>query len=106
MQVQQQREVRTASHLQLPKRYRDLVGKVLTFSGHLFTKDKEEPFNSLVYDVRLSCSTIRDLKDKYKRWPAVEYLILHPRYKERRWTKPFPIKEINLNELKEVNNAE
>ena len=77
----------------LPKEIIRMRGKEFAFQGQLFASGYAEPkFNAKVHDVRLSSATIRDLKNPHKRWPAVEFLIVNPRWQERRWTKPFPLK--------------
>ena len=87
----------TKSKAILPQKYRDEVGKTRQFEGNIFCHVNEKPFITQVLDVRLSKLTIGDINNKYKRWAAVEFLIHNPRTKQRRWTRPFKIEEIDLS---------
>tara|TARA_R110001592_G_scaffold268269_3_gene534559 strand:- start:58589 stop:58924 length:336 start_codon:yes stop_codon:yes gene_type:complete len=87
----------TKSKAILPQKYRDQVGQEFRWKGHLFCDINEKPFIAKVLDVRLSNKTMSDVENKHKRWAGVEYLIHNPRTKQRRWTLPFKIEEIDLS---------
>ncbi len=89
----------------IPQKYKDLVGTEQIFSGGLFSSKKSEPeakYN--VLDIRwgsakiVNAKEIRAGRQSSYEYPTVEYLIKNSSMKRSRWTRGFPVKEINLVE--------
>ncbi|WP_286727852.1 MULTISPECIES: hypothetical protein [Sphingobacterium] len=91
----------------IPEKYKELVGTKQSFSGGLFSGKVDLPLKEYdVLDIRLSsaqivnCEEMRTTgKSSYKH-PAFELLLKTEGMKRSRWTRPFAIQEINLNDLK------
>ncbi|MGJ1335694.1 MULTISPECIES: hypothetical protein [Sphingobacterium] len=89
----------------IPEKYTALVGTKQIFSGGLFSGKVDLPEAEYdVIDIRLSYAQIinwdemsRTGKSSYKH-PAFELLLKNSDMKRSRWSRPFAIREINLNE--------
>ncbi|MEM7487257.1 MAG: hypothetical protein AAF348_18770 [Bacteroidota bacterium] len=85
----------------MPQHYIDIVGKKAKLSGGLFTPKRAEP--SLEYDVldwRWGSGKIINTKTLEMLHPTVEFLIKREGMKRSRWTRGFPVREINLKDCK------
>lgn len=81
----------------IPKKYQRFVGTKKRFSGAIFSYKNpitEKEFD--VLNIRYSEATIVNFKTKAKH-PAFELLLKNESMSKARWTKPFPIREINFN---------
>lgn len=80
--------------MDLPKEYRDMVGKKQIVSGNIFSSKKSiEETVMTVEDIRLSSAIILS---GTKRHPAFELLLKSEEMKSAQWSKPFPMREITL----------
>lgn len=82
--------------MELPIKYKEMIGTKQLFSGNVFSSSqiiKEEEYE--VLDVRMGRSFITNIAREYKH-PTFELLIKKTGMMRARWTKCFPIKEINL----------
>ncbi|PXX96890.1 hypothetical protein DF185_19820 [Marinifilum breve] len=86
--------------MDLPKKYQDLVGTKQKCSGSLFSYKNEikEPLEFDVLDIRKGTATIMDMKTMEECHPTFELLLKREGMKKAQWTKPFPIREIDLRE--------
>jgi hypothetical protein len=91
------------SNNRLPKKYRDLVGTKQFMSGGLFSHKRSEPEKEYdVLDIRWGSATImsitelREGKQPSYEYPTFELLVKREGMAKSRWTRPFPIREINL----------
>lgn len=83
----------------MPQKYKDMVGREQQFSGHLFSSTKKlDPITLKVLDLRFGSAQIMDMKKMEIKHPSVEFLVKGPGMKRSRWTKPFAVREIILNE--------
>ena len=90
----------------IPKKYTDLVGQKKLFSGGLFSYKKETPEAEFeILKIRwgsafiINATELRKTgKSSYKH-PTVEYLLKNESMTRSRWTRGFPVREINLNEV-------
>ena len=93
----------------IPQKYKELVGKEAIMSGGLFASNRTEPETKYnVLNIRWGTATILDAKQlketgqsSYEH-PTVEYLVKNDTMKKSRWTKGFPVREINLKALKKL----
>lgn len=97
---------------ELPKKYLKLVGTKQTASGHLFSYSKSlEPKEYDVLDIRWGRATVMSIKEIREKgessyeYPTFEILLKRPGMPRARWSKPFPISEINLKKKKRVATA-
>lgn len=97
--------MKIVEELKIPKRYMDLVGTKQMLSGGVFSGKRALP--SLEYDVlniRWGMATIINVKELQEtgrssyEYPTYELLIKNSGMKKSRWTRPFPVREINLND--------
>jgi hypothetical protein len=93
---------------EMPQHYIDLVGKKRTFSGGLFSHKRAEPEKEYdILDWRWGSAKIVNYNEIKKTgqssymYPTVEYLIKSPDIKRSRWTRGFPVREINLKEIED-----
>lgn len=85
--------------MEMPQEYIDMVGTKVTMSGGLFTGKRAEP--SAEYDVldwRWGSAKICNMKTLEMLHPTVEFLIKKEGMKRSRWTRGFPVREINLKD--------
>lgn len=90
--------------MNIPKAYLKLVGTEQSFSGGIFSRKKSlEPTTFKVLDIRAGSATIMNIKELREKGkssyehPTFELLLKNDAMKRAQWTKPFPIREINLN---------
>lgn len=90
-------------NLEIPKKHRDLVGTKQTFSGGLFSGNKEMPPTEFqVLDIRFGTARIINVKELRStgkssiNHPTFELLLKNDKMKKSQWSRPFPIREINL----------
>ena len=80
------------------KKYSEMVGKSFFFSGGLFSNKRDEPEEEYeVLDYRWGSAKVMDMETMKEKHPTVEFLIKKEGMKRSRWTRPFPVPEINLN---------
>lgn len=80
-----------------------MVGKKYFFSGGLFSSKKEEPQKE--YEIlkwRWGSAKIMDMSIMKMKHPTVEFLIKREGMIKSRWTRPFPVTEIELNNNKDL----
>jgi hypothetical protein len=83
--------------MELPKHYTDRVGTTQEFGGGLFSSKKDLPFEKYkVLDWRWGTAKIMDMKTMTEKHPTIEYLLKNDSMKRSRWTRPFPVREIEL----------
>jgi len=83
--------------IEMPKKHTDLVGTKRIFSGGLFSSNRDEP--EAEYDIlkwRWGSASICDMKTMKLKHPTIEYLIKKEGMKRSRWTRGFPVIEIEL----------
>lgn len=79
--------------MEVPQEEKNMVGKAYLFSGmYIDNKDRIEA-EHLIKDVEMSDYFVKDLENTFKH-PCVRFLIDFNG--EDKWTKPIPIKRINL----------
>jgi len=82
---------------EMPQKYIDMVGTRRTFSGGLFsTKKAIEPTEYDIKDWRWGRAKICDMETMEMKHPTVEFLIKKEGMRASRWTRPFPVREIEL----------
>lgn len=91
--------------MSIPKKYLAFVGQQLTLGGGLFSGQRREPpLKYEILDIRAGQATVVYTR-KDKTAGTLEILREHPTYEllvkrrgmaRARWTRPFPIKEIDL----------
>jgi hypothetical protein len=85
----------------IPQKYMDLIGKKATFSGALFSSSKIlEPTEFEILNVRWGFSTIMNLKTMEEKHPTIQYLVKREGMRASRWTRSFPVREIDLRTTK------
>lgn len=83
--------------MEVPQKYKDLVGTKQTFSGGLFSSTKSIPETEFdVLKWRIGTATIMNMKTLEAMHPTIEYLVKKEGMRASRWTRPFPIREIKL----------
>lgn len=83
--------------MEIPKSYTELVGTTKTFSGGLFSSNKAiEPTDFNILDWRWGSAKICDMKTMKLKHPTVEYLVKKEGMRASRWTRGFPVREIEL----------
>lgn len=89
----------------IPQKYKELVGTKQIFSGGLFSHKvsiDETEFD--VLDIRFGTASyvnIQELREKGEssyEHPTFELLLKKEGMKKSQWSRPFPIREINLKE--------
>ncbi len=86
----------------MPKRVTDMVGKEFEMKGGLFSSRKEiPPTKFTVLDYRFGSGIIMNMKTMTEEHPTVEFLVKNGSMKRSRWTRGFPIPEIDLKNIKE-----
>lgn len=89
--------------LEIPKKYTDMVGTKQRFSGGLFSQNKEvaeTEFN--VLNIRFATARVINVEELRKtgkssiNHPTFELLLKNDKMKKSQWSRPFPIREINL----------
>lgn len=89
--------------MNIPKKYLKLVGEKRTFSGGLFSGKKAIiPTEYHVLDIRSGTATVINVKEftetgksSYAH-PTYELLLKNDKMKRSQWSRPFPIREINI----------
>lgn len=91
----------------IPKKYTKLVGTVQTFQGGLFSRTKAiKPTKFNVLDIRWGQATIVNIKELREKGessyehPSFELLLKNKNMKRSQWSRPFPIREIDLKKDK------
>ncbi|MBO2546076.1 hypothetical protein J0871_16790 [Salegentibacter sp. BDJ18] len=83
---------------QVEKKHNEMVGKTYLFSGGLFSRKRDEPQAEYeIKDWRWGTGKIMDMKTMKIKHPTVEFLIKKEGMKRSRWTNPFPVREIEIN---------
>lgn len=85
--------------MEMPKKYQDFVGTKKSMGGGLFSNNKDLPFET--YDVlnwRWGSAKIVNLKTRRPVHPTVEFLVKKEGMRASRWTRPFPVSEIQLKD--------
>lgn len=93
----------------IPQKYQDIVGTEVILSGGFFSSKRSEPETKFkVLDIRWGTAKILNIKQlketgqsNYEH-PTVQYLVKNDTMQRSRWTKGFPVREINLKALKKV----
>jgi hypothetical protein len=91
--------------MQVPEKYKNLVGTKRLMRGGLFSLSKSLPLKEYnVLDIRFGSATIMSVKEieehgesSYEH-PTFELLVKSDDMKKSRWTRGFPIREINLKD--------
>jgi hypothetical protein len=94
----------------IPKKYRDLVGTKQKFLGGVFSSAKElKPTEFNVLDIRWGTSTVVNIKElcetgesSYEH-PSFQLLLKRNGMKKAQWSRPFPIREIDLKKKSKRN---
>ncbi len=87
----------TTKTMELPEKYKKLIGNRHTFSGGLFSSKKEiEPTEFKVLDWRWGSAKVFDMEKMKEKHPTVEFLIKREGMRSSRWTRPFPVPEIKF----------
>ncbi len=89
--------------MNIPKKYTKLVGTEQTFEGGLFSGKKYiKPEKYQVLDIRAGSALIVNVKElretgksSYEH-PTFELLLKNKKMAKSRWSRPFPIREIDL----------
>ncbi|MEP0266593.1 hypothetical protein [Dokdonia sp.] len=83
--------------IEMPQKYIDMVGTKRTFSGGLFSSKKAvEPDEYDILDWRWGSAKIMDMKTMEMKHPTVEFLLKKEGMRRSQWTRPFPVREIEL----------
>lgn len=84
--------------MEIPQKYKDMVGTLVKYSGNLFSIKKDLPEKEYkVLKIRIGEAMVCDMKRTY-RHPTYE-LLLHDRETDKvKWSRPFPIREVNFIE--------
>lgn len=83
--------------MEIPKHHIDFVGTKKSFGGGLFSGKKELEFEEYdVLDWRWGSAQIWDTKNMIPMHPTIEYLLKKDGMRASRWTRPFPVREIQL----------
>lgn len=95
----------------IPQEYRNYVGQVHEFSGGLFSGKKNlKPAKYKVLDVRVGDGTVVNVKELREKGessyehPTMQFLLKNDTMKRAQWSRPFPIREINLKKLSDNGN--
>ena len=80
--------------MEIPKDTKGMVGKSYLFSGNFLDKQDRPEMEYLIKDVKWSDTFIKNANGT-KKHPCVTFLIDFEG--TDKWTKPFPIRDINLN---------
>jgi hypothetical protein len=84
--------------MEIPQRYKRMIGKKFTFSGNLFNqKESLKRFRATVIDVRFGTAQIFDLKTHEYTHPTIEFLLKNNSMKRSQWCRPMPCPEIQLD---------
>lgn len=81
---------------EIPKKYCELVGTTKEFRGGLFSNKAIEPTKFEVQGIRWSDKFIMNMKNLKAKYPCFELLLINDSMNRAKWSKPFPIREINL----------
>lgn len=82
---------------EMPEKYTELVGQRVIMAGSVFGNNEIEETEFDILDWRWGHSTVMNMKEMKERHPTVEYLVKNENMRRSRWTKCFPVKEIDLN---------
>lgn len=83
----------------LPKSILDMIGQTMQFSGGIFSHRKfEKEFDAKILAARFGSAIIMDVKNRTPKHPTVEFLIKNDTMKKSRWTRGFPIREIEIKD--------
>ena len=95
----------------IPKKYRDLVGTKQKFLGGLFSSAKElKPTQFDVLDIRWGTATVVNVDELRKtgessyEHPSFELLLKRKGMKRAQWSRPFPIREIDLKKPSKIKS--
>ncbi|MBO2546079.1 hypothetical protein J0871_16810 [Salegentibacter sp. BDJ18] len=85
--------------MEIPEKYTELVGTKQQLGGGLFSGKKEMPFEEYdILDLRWGSAKIVDMETLKPKCPTIEYLIKKDGMRASRWTRGFPVPEIELKE--------
>jgi hypothetical protein len=85
--------------MKLPEKYKKMIGTKRVMGAHLFSSRKYlKPLSYDVLDWRWGSGKIMNIKTMKIQHPTVEFLIKSKEMKAARWTKGFPVREIELKE--------
>ena len=79
--------------MDIPNEVKEMIGNKYLFSGTFLNDTDVKETEYLVLDARMSDAFLKDKENKFKH-PCFELLLKVE--DEELWTKPFPIKTINL----------
>lgn len=86
--------------MELPEKYKEMVGQRHKMSGNLFGRSKAiEPTEFEILDWRWGSGYIMDLKTMEEKHPVVEFLVKNESMNKSRWTRGFPVREIDLTKV-------
>lgn len=89
--------------LEMPKKYINMVGKEMTFSGGLFSRKRAIPDTTFtILNWRWGRGYVVNLNQPSKfKHPTIEFLLKNDSMKRSRWCRAFPVREINLQEKRQ-----
>lgn len=81
----------------IPKKYLDMIGTQVEMSGHIFSMKQKYPRTKVrIYNVRWGSATIINMETMEDLHPSIELLIKAPDKKRKIWSRPLPVREIDL----------
>lgn len=85
--------------MEIPKHHTEFVGSKKQFGGGLFSPKKDLKFEEYdVLDWRWGSAKIMDMKTMKVKHPTIQYLLKKEGMRASRWTRPFPVREITLED--------
>lgn len=85
--------------MDIPQKYKDLVGTKQVFSGCLFSQANDMPKHEYdVLKIRLGSGVIMDMEAFKPIHPTFDLLLKREGMKQAQWAKGFPICEIELRD--------
>ena len=83
--------------MEIPKETKEMIGKKYLFSGNFLDKKDRVEYEYLIKDVKWSDVFVKN-ENGTKKHPCIIFLIDFNG--KDKWTKPFPIIDINLSLIK------
>lgn len=97
---------------EMPQSFKDMVGTTQTFSGGLFSPSKDLPEKEYtVYGLRwgsaivVSVQEIREKGASSYEHPTIEMLVGNKDMPRKRWTRGFPVREIDFKKMEGGSDA-
>lgn len=91
--------------MEIPEKYKKIVGTKQFFSGGLFSANKSLPEMEYdVLDIRMGSAQVINYKEMLETGkssychPTVEYLLFNAGMRRKQWSRGFAVREINLNQ--------